>query len=181
MPPIRRQPLPAHALLGKYANGIAYTDCYVTDIPLRVSHAAYVEAFYTTALFKLERLLLAWFVSRPSSDTQARRLAAGELESFAAWDVEDRSVNQLLMCDFQRRTRSWFMVAQVPSGDQVTTRLYFGSAVVPRGNKTGDAGLGVAFRLLLGFHKVYSRALLRSASARLAKSSAGDHDLRSDA
>jgi len=182
MPAIRPHPLPEHALLAKYANGVAYTDCYITDVPMRVSHAAYVEAFYTTAVFKLERLLLAWFVSRPSSDVQARRLAAGELDSFAAWDVEARSVNQLLMCDFQGRTRSWLMVAPVQSGDQATTRLYFGSAVVPAANKpTSNAGLGIAFRGLLRFHKVYSKILLSSASSRLARSTFGDRDVHDDA
>jgi hypothetical protein len=181
MPAIRSHPLPGHALLGKYANGNAYTDCYITEIPASVSHAAYVEAFYTTAVFKLERLLLAWFVSRPSSDAQARRLAAGELNSFAAWDVEARSVNQLLMCDFQGRTRSWLMVAPVQSGGSTSTRLYFGSAVVPSVNKAGDAGLGFAFRALLGFHKVYSRVLLSAASSRLARSTIDGHDVQGDA
>ena len=182
MPAIRTHPLPEHALLRKYANGNAYTDCYITDIPAPVSHAAYVEAFYTTAVFKLERLLLAWFVSRPSSDAQARRLAVGELNSFAAWNVEARSVDQLLMCDFQGRTRSWLMVAPVQSGGSTTTRLYFGSAVVPPVNKaTGQAGLGIVFRALLGFHKVYSRVLLSSASSRLARSTFADLDVQGDA
>ena len=171
MPAIQPYPLPAHALLGKYANGDAYTDCYSTEIPATVSQAAYVEAFYTTAVFKLERLLLAWFVSKPSSDAQARRLAAGEIDSFAAWDVEARSVDQLLMCDFQGRTRSWLMVAPGESGGSTTTRLYFGSAVVPSTKTaTGEAELGGAFRALLGFHKVYSRVLLSAASSRLARS-----------
>jgi hypothetical protein len=168
MTPIRSHPLPEHALLRKYADGKAYTDCYVTESPARVSHAEFVEAFYTTAVFKLERLLLAWFVSRPSSDEQARRLAAGELDSFAAWTVEARSVDQLLMCDFQRRTRSWFMVAPVQSGGSTSTRLYFGSAVVPAAsNATGHGGLGITFRALLGFHKIYSRVLLSAARSRL--------------
>lgn len=168
---IRPHPLPEHALLGKYADGTSYTDCYITEVPMQISHAAYVEAFYTTTVFKLERLLLAWFVSRPSSDEQARLLASGELDSFAAWDVEARSDNQLLMCDFQGRTRSWFMVVPVQRGNHAATRLYFGSAVVPPANRpTGDAGLGLVFRGLLGFHKIYSRVLLSSASSLLARS-----------
>ena len=111
---------------------------------------------------------MAWFVSRPSSDAEAKRLAAGELDSFAAWSVEARSVNQLLMCDFQGRTRSWLMVAPVQGGGPAATRLYFGSAVVPTVNKaTGHADLGATYRALLGFHKVYSRVLLSAASSRL--------------
>ncbi len=160
-------PLPDHALLGRYAQGAAYTDCYVAEVPASVSHAEYVEAFYTSAVFKLERLLLAWFVSKPSSDAQARQLAAGERDSFAAWGVEDRSVDQLLMSDFSGRTRSWLMVAPVLGG-AAATRLYFGSAVVPIVDReTGRARMGLPFRALLGFHKIYSRVLLRAACARL--------------
>jgi len=169
--PIQPFALPQHALLGKYAHDGAYTDCYTTEIPASVSHAEYVEAFYTTAVFKLERLLLAWFISKPSSDAQAKQLAAGELNSFAAWGVEARSVNQLLMRDFRGRTRSWLMVAPVENSGAAATRLYFGSAVVPIVNKaSGRARLGFAVRALLGFHKLYSRVLLRAASSRLARS-----------
>ena len=80
-----------HALLTKYANSGAYADCFATDIPLTVSHAEFVEAFYTGRLFKLERLLLRVFLSKPSTDFQARQLAAGELNEFAAWRVEARA------------------------------------------------------------------------------------------
>jgi hypothetical protein len=174
MSSIEPRELPEHALLGRYARGGAYTDCYTTEVPACVSHAEYVEAFYTTAVFKLERRLLAWLVSKPSSDAQARQLATGELGSFSAWDVEGRSVDQLLMSDFRGRTRSWLMVAAVPGGGAAATRLYFGSAVVPIVNKvSGEATLGFAFRALLGFHRLYSRVLLRSACLRLARARAG--------
>jgi len=163
--------VPQHALLGRYAHGGAYTDCYFTEVAGSVSHAEYVEAFYTTAVFRLERALLAWLVSKPSSDAQARQLAAGELNAFAAWRVEERSVDQLLMCDFKGHTRSWLMVAPVQSAGAPTTRLYFGSAVVPIVDKaSGQERLGFVFRALLGFHKLYSRVLLRAACSRLERS-----------
>ena len=57
--------LPQQALLAKYAQGGNYTDCYAAEVARPVSHEEYVETFYTTALFKLERLLLAWFASKP--------------------------------------------------------------------------------------------------------------------
>ena len=85
--------LPQQALLAKYAQGGNYTDCYAAEVARPVSLAEYVEAFYTTALFKLERLLLAWFTSKPSSDAQAKELASGALGAFAAWRVEERSAN----------------------------------------------------------------------------------------
>ena len=172
MPSIQRCELPAGALLGKYQLGGDYTDCYFTEVAGRVSHAAYVEAFYSTALFKVERLLLSWLVAKPSTDDDARRLAAGDLESFAAWSVEARSADQLLLCDFQGRTRSWLMVSGAQSGAIESTRLYFGSAVVPVVSTTSGTGtLGWSFRLLLGFHKVYSRALLYAAQSRLGRES----------
>jgi hypothetical protein len=161
--------IPDDALLRRYLNDGAYTDCYVIDIAGAVSHAEYVEAFYTTAVFKLERRLLAWFAARPSSDEQARELASGELTSFSAWSVEAREPDQLLLADFQGRTRSWLM--SVPTSNDQTTRLFFGSAVVPIVDRhSGEAKMGAAFRALLGFHKLYSRILLRAAATRLARS-----------
>ncbi len=148
--------LPADALLARYRGDGSYTDCYVTEVSWLVSQAEYVEAFYTSGVFKLERLILKLLVARPSTDQQARELAAGQRGAFAAWSVEARAPNQLLLCDFRGRTRSWLMT----SG----TRLYFGSAVVPgaaRGSR--KASLGFVFTALLGFHRLYSRILLRAA------------------
>jgi len=159
--------LPAGALLERYRGDGGFTDCYAADLPRRVDRAEFVEAFYTTALFKLERFVLRVFVDRPSSDVEAARLGRGELDAFAAWSVEGRTADQLLLADLAGRTRSWLMV--VPLGD-VGTRLFFGSAVVARRSaRTGRASMGWTFRALLGFHRLYSRALLRAARARLAR------------
>ena len=149
-------PLPDNALLNKYHRDGGYTDCYMTEIPVSVSHAQYVNAFYTTALFKLERFILTWTVSKPSTDAQAKQLVDGLTDSFAAWTVEARTKDQLLMCDFVSRTRSWFMVVPLEKG----TRLYFGSAIV---SKTGKSTLEFGYRALIGFHKMYSVALLYAA------------------
>jgi hypothetical protein len=157
--------LPSSALLRKYVYEGAYTDCYETQIATAASLADYVEAFYTTPVFKLERWILSWSVAKPSSDADVRRLAQAGTESFAAWSVEGREADQLLLCDFQHRTRSWLMV--VPSEGGVGTRLYFGSAVVPVRRKSGEPRLGFTFTALLGFHKVYSRVLLGAARSRL--------------
>jgi hypothetical protein len=160
--------LPAGALLRKYVGGGAYADCYVTELAAPVSHADYVEAFYTTAVFGVERWLLARLMARPSTDAQARALAGGTLDAFAAWTVEGRAANQLLMCDIAGRTRSWLMVADGDTSGAQRTRLYFGSAVVPaRRASAARGGMGFAFHALLGFHKLYSRVLLRAARARL--------------
>lgn len=165
---IRRTDLPPGALLATYRESGAYTDCYVTALARPVSLAAYVDAFYTTPLFKLERRILAAFARRPSTDFQARQLAIGQLEAFAAWRVEARRADQILLCDMTGRTRSWLMVQAADPGG--ATRLYFGSAVVPvAGPASGERRMGFVFRALLGFHKLYSRALLHAARHRLAQ------------
>jgi hypothetical protein len=165
---VRPCPLPEGALLSRYTRGRTYTDCYVAELARPASQAEFVEAFYTTFVFRLERFILRC-VGRPSTDRQARELAAGTRDSFAAWQVEDRSQDQLLLADFTGNTRSWLMTAPVGQhpGD-VRTLLYFGSAVVPRLDaRTGKEDMGRPYRVLLGFHKLYSRILLRSARARL--------------
>jgi hypothetical protein len=165
MASVEKHALPERALLAKYAGVGGYADCYATDIDRPVSHAEYVEAFYTGAVFKLERLLLAWFISRPSTDAQAKELACGQRSDFAAWTVEARGTDQLLLCDVGGSTRSWLMVEPVHA---TSTRLYFGSAVVPRRNKaTGETRMGFVFKALLGFHQLYSRVLLHAARSRL--------------
>ena len=162
--------LPQKALLGKYQKQDAYTDCYSVVVPRTISYSEYVEAFYTTPLFRVERFILATLVSRPSTDIQAKQLASGEGEAFAAWNVEGKAENQLLLCDFLGRTRSWLMTDAGEQGKSAGTRLYFGSAVVPQRNaKTGQAKYGLAFHAMLGFHRLYSRALLLSAVSRLAR------------
>jgi hypothetical protein len=166
MSAIAASKLPAEALLNRYRKAGAYTDCYVTHMLYPVSQAAFIEAFYTTWLFKLERWLITRLVHRPSTDGEARELAQGRLDSFAAWDVEERSSGQLLMCDFQCRTRSWLM--SEPTESERGTRLYFGTAVVPNiDRQSGEARMGFLFNALLGFHKLYSRALLYSTVSRL--------------
>ena len=155
--------LPVQALLRRYSGGGGYTDCFAIETGARISLARYVEAFYTTWLFKLERLVL-WLAKRPSSDLQAVELAAGRGYVFAAWELESRAADQLLMRDITGRTRSWFMVVSGAGG----TRLYFGSAVTAeRYGTTGPATIGPMFRALVGFHQLYSRALLAAARGRL--------------
>ncbi len=170
MPTIRSCELPADALLNRHSGGGAYADCYVTEIAKAVSHAEFVEAFYTTAVFKLERLILRLLVSRPSTDAEARQLAEGKRDSFAAWTVEARATDQILLAEFMGRTKSWLMVAAAPDGGSRGTQLFFGSAVVPaRSAGSGRDSIGFVFKSMLGFHKVYSRFLLKSAAARLSR------------
>lgn len=164
---IRPTPLPAQSLLAAYRDRGAYTDCYVTTLDRPLTLAAVVDAFYTTPLFKLERLILAAFARLPSTDLQARQLAIGQLDTFAAWRVEGRQPDQILLADMSGRTRSWLMVAPADGGG---TRLLFGSAVLPVADPTtGPRRMGFLFSALLGFHKLYARALLFSARCKLTR------------
>lgn len=162
--------LPASSLLHAYRDRRAYTDCFYTDLPGTVALPDYIEAFYTTWLFKLERLVLAVLVGRPSTDAQAAALARGERSRFAAWTVETREPNQIVMRDYQSKTSSWLMCAPSHNG---ATRLYFGSAVVPaRIRPDGTVDLGGGFNQLIGAHRFYSVALLDATAARLRSKSA---------
>jgi hypothetical protein len=159
---IKKCPVPANTMLEKYSTTDgAYTDCYITEVTQLIAFPQFITVFYTTPLFKLERLILKVFASKPSTDMDVRQLAEGNVKTFAAWKVENRSENQLLMCDFLGRTRSWLMFVPV---DDSQTRLYFGSAVVPKQN---SKSIGFGFRALLAFHKIYSRLLLYSAKLRI--------------
>jgi len=158
---IAPQPLPPFALLSRYATDGGYADCYATELPGDYSHAEYVAAFYTSWLFKLERLVLATLVFKPSTDEQAEQLGRGERDAFAAWSVEARAPDQLLVCDYQGKTRSWLMIERQDG----FTKLYFGTGIVPVVD--GGRRLSAFFRGLLPFHKRYARALLRAARSRL--------------
>jgi hypothetical protein len=161
--------LPAEALLKQYQAQGAYTDCYSMDLPHAVSLHEYVEAFYTSTLFKVERVILSLLASKPADDVQAQKLALGLTKEFSAWTVEGRTTNQLLLCDFLNRTRSWLMCVPV-DGSNAVTRLYFGSAVIPkRESRDGKKSFGIAFHALSAFHRVYTRALMKAARANLPK------------
>lgn len=161
-------PLPDDALLQTYRANGSYADCFRVDVAGAVSHEQYVIAFYTSPVFWLERVILARVVAKPTTDAQVSQLAHGEIEAFAAWRVEKRCRDQLLLADYRGRTRSWLMVVPLETANGPATRLYFGSAVVPaRAGGSTKARLGFVFRALLGFHTVYSMILLGAARRNL--------------
>ncbi len=143
-----------------------YTDCFAVMTVGEANFADYIEAFYTTPIFRAERVLLRLFARAPSTDHQARALGEGTLDTFSVWHVQKRSENQLLMRE--GRTSSWFML--VPSYDAEVDGcvLMFGSVVFPnKDKKTGKLKIGFLFKALLGVHKFYSRMLLSAARRRL--------------
>lgn len=167
MPTICSSPLPQNALLNRYEQDGSYTDCYYIDVPHAISMSEYVATFYTTPLFRVERKILALFAGRPSTDADAKELAFGQSTRFAAWDVEERASNQLLLRDFLGQTRSWLMVTSIDPSTN-STRLYFGSAFVPKSRSaSGQPSFGFLFHALSGFHRLYTKALMRAAQAKL--------------
>ncbi|MFG6467172.1 hypothetical protein [Roseateles sp. BYS87W] len=157
-------PAPGSLLGTLAAERGAFADAYSLPLPRPVALAEFVEAFYTSWLFKLERAVLA-LAGRRSTDALARAVAQGQAERLAVWTVQARTAHELLMHEDSGVTRSWFQVQPGPAG---STTLWFGSALMPR--RRGPAGeprFGWGFHALLGLHRAYSRALLRAAARRL--------------
>jgi hypothetical protein len=144
-------------------------DCFAVSVDREVTLAEFVFAFYSSPVFRIERLILRVLVGAPSSDSDARAVADGSGGSFAVWYVGERTATQLLMCDRYERTRSWFRVVPM-SGNR--TLLQFGSALAARGGRTRSGPHGRGFRLLLGFHVLYSQALLHAAKLGVMKTRA---------
>lgn len=95
MPKVRVSPLPADALLRRYVDSGAYTDCYSVDLARPALLSDFVEAFYTTPLFKLERRLLSLTPGCGSTDAEVRELALGKRQRLAVWSVEAREPTQI--------------------------------------------------------------------------------------
>ena len=164
---VKQTELPPESLLNRYKESKDFTDCYRIDLEQKIDFKDYVYAFYTSWLFKLERFVLKWLVNKPSTDEGVQLLALGEVKKFAAWSVEARAENQLLLCDYQGQTRSWLRVIEQDDG---VTSIYFGSAVVyKRDNKGRTIEFNQVFKFISLFHHIYSKALLSCAAKKLLK------------
>ena len=170
-PTVRPCDVPPGSYLRVFKDSTGYADCYVIDVPGVVAQEDFVVAFYTSPLFKAERTILKYLASKPATDADVKHLAAGQSDKFAAWIVERRSPSELLLADFTGRTRSWLMTTPGTADDAGRcTQLYFGSAVIPRSNRSGkSSGMGFGFYALLGFHRLYSSLLLSAASRNLCR------------
>jgi hypothetical protein len=167
---ISRESVPEDALLRTFRGGAhperwgRYADCFAVGVDRNVTLTQFVFAFYTSPLFGIERALLRLLINAPSSRADARAIADGTSDKFAAWYVGQRTATQLLMCDRYERTRSWFRVEPESGG----TRLLFGSALAAkRGERIDAPRRRAGFSVLLWFHVLYSQALLRAAKANL--------------
>jgi hypothetical protein len=151
---------PEGSLIAPFAGAPGhYADAFRAAVPGDVTLPGLIRAFYTTPLFRAERLVLSLAGLR-GTDTDIAGLADGARAHFAAWTVEARRSDEILLADVSGRTKSWLKVAR----DETGTRVWFGSVIVP----LGGGAIGPAFTLLVGPHRVYSRALLAAACRRLA-------------
>ena len=157
--PITERALPPGTLLERYCGKGAYVDCLECQVPQVVNLALLIGAFYNSRAFRPERWAIGALLGLRATNADVAMLAAGETERFSAWTVEARTGSQIVMCDYQGRTRSWLMVA--PNGPGTVVR--FGSAVLaqPKGYER------FLFKALTGFHSFYARRLLTSALAGL--------------
>lgn len=162
--------IPEGAMLGTYAaKSGCYTDCFFVDVPGPVNLSDFILNFFNTPVFRLERKLLNLFGSHPSTNDDVVNLASGAGDSLAIWKVEKRNNDQLIMAVGKGPIRSWLMVSPTEINAN-TSRIYFGSAVLPTSfDPSGEPKMDKLLHLLLGFHKLYSRILLGSAKRRLLK------------
>ncbi|MEO7386889.1 MAG: hypothetical protein ABIX37_08145 [Gammaproteobacteria bacterium] len=168
---VLQEPVPASSLLRTCRQGPDpaawdhFSDCFSTTVIQPVTLAEFVFAFYTSPVFRMERAILGWF-DWPSTDAEARDLAEGRRDRFAAWRVAERTETQLLVGDALGHTRSWFCIT--PDDGAGGTRLQFGSGIAAiRDPATGQQRQSLGFRLLGGFHVLYSQVLLSAAASHL--------------
>ena len=156
---IRPCPHPETSFLKPYSTRPGhYTDCFETAVDGQVSLSELVEAFFTSPVLRLERKLLG-LAGMPSNAAEATALANGTGTKLSGWETEQRDESQLLLAIFQNGIRTWLMVQ--PDGTK--TKLFFGSAVVPKNADSDNPKLGWWVKTFMGFHLLYSRIVLAAA------------------
>ena len=147
MTKIEAVPLPDDSLLARFGAPEAYRDCFRREVPGQVSLEQFIERFYCSRAFRPERILLG-LISKGASNLDAKRLANGEVQRFAAWNVVEHNDAEILLQDFRGTTASWLCVRPL----ETSTELLFGSWV-------GEPERGIV-KALMPFHRWYSRVLL---------------------
>ncbi|MEE2945352.1 MAG: hypothetical protein VX444_09285 [Pseudomonadota bacterium] len=163
---IRPCPHPETSFLKAY-NSLPghYTDCFETVVDGQVSLSELVEAFFTSPVLRLERKLLG-LVGMPSTTAAVTALANGAGTNVSGWETEQRDETQLLLAIFQNGIRTWLMVEP----DDTGTKLFFGSAVVPKNADSENPKLDWWVKAFMGFHLLYSRIVLAAAKIQVRRS-----------
>lgn len=63
----------------------SYTDCYGIKLDHAITLPEFIAAFYTTPLFRLERLMLAITPKGRMKDADVTAMASGESDTMAIW------------------------------------------------------------------------------------------------
>lgn len=163
MTPVTPCPVPDTSLLAhQAADPDHYADCYSVNLPCEADLSAYLTAFFSLPIMRLERLIIA-AMGTPSRAQDVAALASGASDQLAIWKVEQRTEDQIVMRVSGGRIRTWLMRENTNDG----TRLYFGSSVEPIEKPDGTVTLGPSIKTLEGFHRLYSRILIAGAARRL--------------
>lgn len=150
MPAIEAMPLPGISLLARRRGPECYRDALRAEVPGRVSLAELIAAFYGGGAFLPERLALR-LIGRGAGRAEIAALAEGRTTRFAAWTVEAREPDQILLADFQDFTCSWLWAEPLANG----TALWFGSGV-----RRPERAV---VQRLMPVHRWYARRLLAGA------------------
>ncbi len=145
---VQQTDVPEGSLLAEFGVDSDYRDCFVVKVPGAVTLAEFIERFYCSMAFRPERIVLG-LIGRGANNEDAAKLARGEVEKFAAWDVVERSSTEILLRDFQGATASWLSVEPMSGSG---TRLRFGSWVGKPDR--------LVVRAFMPFHRWYSRVLI---------------------
>ncbi|WP_299989607.1 hypothetical protein [uncultured Ruegeria sp.] len=159
---VEEHSIPEGSLLHQFAKRPGYhADAFVAHVGFVPSQSEYIMAMFDSPVFRIERALLALAAFKPSFAKDVAALALVENDQIACWKTVQRTQQELQMKVEKGRVRTWLMVEPAQGG---ASKLWFGSAIVPKPAQTGKAGgIGFVFRTLMGFHKLYSRVLLRAA------------------
>ncbi|MEL6648775.1 MAG: hypothetical protein AAFQ05_13995 [Pseudomonadota bacterium] len=140
----------------------SYTDCFEAAVPTDGTpdraFERFVFLFFDSWLFRVERMILRFAGKAPKAGTDPIALARGEVAHFAAWTVDARRAQELLMSVHHTPIRTWLSVAK--DGDQM--RLRFGTALLAQ-ETSGRVHWG--FRATIRAHRLYAKLLLKAAAA----------------
>ena len=167
---ITAPPLPPQSLLARKRGPECYRDAFRASVAGEVSLGELVTAFFSSRAFLAERMALH-LIGRGADHADIAALAAGRTERFAAWQMEAREENELLMHDFLDQTCCWLAVSTrgpdgaldgpLPVPERGRTFIWFGTGVREVG--------GPIMRNLQGAHRFYARQLLAGAARGLAR------------
>jgi hypothetical protein len=162
--------LPPESLLARLRGPECYRDAFRASVAGDVSLGELITAFFSSRVFLTERMALH-LIGRGAGHRDIAALAAGRTERFAAWEVEAREENELLMHDFLDKTCCWLAVssrredaaldAPLPVPETGRAYIWFGTAV--------REFEGPIVSRLRDAHRWYARLLLEAAARRLAR------------